>query len=237
MNLGIVGNGTMGCIVRDMALQDKRFEHVFILDPAAGESLFHVPDVDVIIDFSHPDALGGICDYLWQKKGSCGVVFATTGFSEEDEKQIRQLTEFVPVIKSSNYSYGMNALTKILLQAVSLLEDRTDIEIVEKHHRIKEDAPSGTALMLAELCDPKNSRLHLYGRKGKVKRSDEIGMHSIRGGTIFGEHSVIFAMEDEVIELKHTAYSKKIFARGAIEAAVWLNGKMPGIYSLDDVFY
>jgi len=237
MNLGIVGNGAMGCVVREMAQKDERIKHVFMIDPAAGESLFDVPRVDMVIDFSHPDALSGICDYLRQQKGSCGVVFATTGFTPEEEKNIRQLAEVVPVIKSSNYSYGVNTLKRILQQAVPLLAERADIEIIEKHHRRKTDAPSGTALMLADLCDPQETKSRVYGRFGAAKRSGEIGMHSIRGGTIFGEHSVIFAMKDEIIELKHTAYSKDIFARGAIEAAVWLKGKPPGLYPLEDVFY
>ena len=237
MNLGIVGCGTMGTIVKNMAIESERFDHVYAVEPARGESLFDVPRVDVVIDFSHPDALDGVCDYLRQQKGSCGIVFATTGFSAEQEKIIRQLGEVTPVIKSSNYSYGVNTMKQILMQAVPLLAERADIEIIEKHHRLKVDAPSGTALMLAELCDPAGTKAVAFGRRGEGKRQDEIGMHSVRGGTIFGEHSVIFAMNDEVIELKHTAFSKSIFAKGAIEAAIWLEGKKPGIYSLEAVFY
>lgn len=237
MNLGIVGKGTMGRIVERLARNSGKFDSVSVVDPLAGESLFDISRVDVVIDFSHPDALAGICDYLWQQKGSCGVVFATTGFSAEQEKMIRQLAEVAPVIKSSNYAYGVNTMKKIVAGALPLLEPRSDIEIVEKHHRLKVDAPSGTALMLAELCDPSGTKAVAFGRRGEGKRQDEIGMHSVRGGTIFGEHSVIFAMNDEVIELKHTAFSKEIFAKGAIEAALWLKGKKPGIYSLEDVFY
>ena len=237
MNLGIVGCGAMGTIVRDMALHHEKIDHVFSVEPARGETLFDVPKVDVIIDFSHPDALDGICDYLRQQKGSCGIVFATTGFSPADEKQIRQLAEVAPVIKSSNYSYGINTLKRILRYAVPLLADEADIEIVEKHHRLKVDAPSGTALMLAELCDPEGTKERISGRQGEAKRQDEIGIHSVRGGSIFGEHNVIFALPDEVIEVKHTAFSKKIFAKGAIDAALWLEGKKPGIYPLEQVFY
>lgn len=237
MNLGIVGSGTMGRIVENMALQNGKFEKVYTVEPALGESLFDVPRVDVVIDFSHPDALDGICDYLRQQKGSCGIVFATTGFSTDDEKKIKQLAEVVPIIKSSNYSYGVNTLKQILMQAVPLLEGRADIEIVEKHHHLKVDSPSGTALMLADLCDPERKRERIFGRSGEAKRKNEIGMHSVRGGTIFGEHTVIFALKDEVIELKHTAFSKNIFAKGAIEAALWLEGKKPGIYPLEAVFY
>ena len=103
---------------------------------------------------------------------------------------------------------------------------------MEKHHHLKVDSPSGTALMLADLCDPEGKRERIFGRSGEAKRKTEIGMHSVRGGTIFGEHTVIFALKDEVIELKHTAFSKNIFAKGAIEAALWLEGKKPGIYPL-----
>jgi len=237
MNLGIVGCGAMGTIVRNMALHHEKFDHVFSVEPAKGETLFDGPKADVIIDFSHPEALGDTCDYLRQQKGSCGVVFATTGFSPADEKQIRQLAEVAPVIKSSNYSYGVNTLKRILEYAAPLLVNQADIEIVEKHHRLKIDAPSGTALMLAELCDPEGTKERIFGRLGEAKRQDEIGIHSVRGGGIFGEHTVIFALPDEVIELKHTAFSKNIFAKGAIDAALWLEGKKPGIYPLEQVFY
>ncbi|MGC2872233.1 4-hydroxy-tetrahydrodipicolinate reductase [Ihubacter sp. rT4E-8] len=237
MKLAIVGTGTMGRIVRDMALQNPGIDQVYSIEPALGESLSDIPQPDVVIDFSHPDALPSIVSYLSAKGGQVGVVFATTGFSKEDADQIRRLSEKVPVIKSSNFSYGINAMGRIVSFAAPLLTGCSDIEIVEKHHRMKTDAPSGTALMLADACDPEERHPRLCGREGETKRRDEIGIHSVRAGTIFGEHSVLFAMKDEVIEIRHTAFSKKIFAKGAIEAALWLQGRKPGFYPIEDVFY
>lgn len=237
MNLAIVGCGTMGRIVRDMALTNSAVEHVYSIEPALGESLFDVPRADVIIDFSHPDALDGIFNYVRAKKGAVGVVFATTGFCAEDEEKIRELAEMAPVIKSSNFSLGINTMKKIIGLSAPMLTENADIEIIEKHHNQKADAPSGTAIMLADICDSGNTLARKYGRLGEEKRKNEIGIHSIRGGTIFGEHTVIFAMKDEVIEIKHTAFSKNIFAKGTIEAALWLTGKEPGYYPLEKVFY
>ena len=237
MNLAIVGTGTMGRLVRDMALQNPGIERVCNIEPALGESLAEVRQPDVVIDFSHPDALDGICRYVAAKEGQVGVVFATTGFSEEDRGKIRRLAEGAPVIESSNFSYGINSMKKIVNFAAPLLKDCSDIEIIEKHHNQKVDSPSGTAVTLAGCCDPYREREWKYGRKGEEKRRNEIGIHSVRAGTIFGEHTVMFALKDEVIEIKHTAFSKKIFAKGAIEAALWLKGKKPGFYPIEDVFY
>jgi len=237
VNLAIMGSGVMGQLVRKTAAGYGDVDEIFVIEPVLGETLFDIPQPDVIIDFSHPDTLGQICNYVEQRHGSVGVVFATTGFSTEDEMRIEKLGLYAPIIKSYNYSYGVNTLKKILEYAVPFFSERADIEIVEKHHNLKVDSPSGTALMLAEICDPAHERDWIYGRHGEQKREGEIGFHSIRGGTIFGEHTVIFALKDEVIELKHTAFSKSIFAKGAIESALWLNGREPGLYSLEQVFY
>ncbi len=237
MKLTIVGTGTMGRIVRDMALQNPGIDKVYNVEPALGETLEDGPLPDVIIDFSHPEALDGICRYIEEKKGKVGVVFATTGYTQQEEEKIRSLAALAPVIKSSNFSYGIDSLKKITAYAANLLGDCSDIEIIEKHHNQKIDAPSGTAITLADVCDPKRQKPRKCGRCGEEKRRGEIGIHSIRGGTIFGEHTVLFALKDEVIEVKHTAFSKKIFAKGAIEAALWLEGKKPGFYPLEEVFY
>lgn len=236
MNLTIVGTGTMGRIVRDMALQNSGFDKVFNIEPALWETLEDGPVPDVIIDFSHPDALEGIFHYVTEHKSRAGVVFATTGYSAEDEEKIRALSKVTPVMKASNFSYGIHALKQIAAYSAGLLEDCSDIEIVEKHHNQKVDSPSGTAVTLADICDPDHRRTRKYGRFGEEKRKNEIGLHSIRGGTIFGEHTVIFALKDEVIEVKHTAFSKNIFAKGAIEAALWLAGRKPGFYPIEEVF-
>ena len=237
MNIAIVGTGTMGRLVRDMALQNPGIDRVCNIEPALGESLSDVQQPDIVIDFSHPDALDGICRYISAKDGQVGVVFATTGFSAEDKKKIKTLSETAPVIESANFSYGINSMKKIISFAAPLLGDCSDIEIVEKHHNQKVDSPSGTAVALAECCDPLQERERKYGRRGEEKRRNEIGIHSVRAETIFGEHTVIFALKDEVIEIRHTAFSKTIFAKGAIEAALWLKGKKPGFYPLEEVFY
>ena len=237
MKIAIVGKGMMGRLIREMAEEIPGVEAVYTIEPARGESLFDVPKPDVIIDFSHPDALEGICAYVKAQKSPVGIVFGTTGFTEEQEAAIAELSSYGPVIKSYNYSYGINTLKKLLGYGMPLLARRADIEIVEKHHNHKVDAPSGTALMLAEICDPAHEKAWVCGRQGESRRGDELGIHSIRGGTIFGEHDVIFALKDEVIEIRHTAFSTRIFAKGAIEAALWLNGKKKGMYSIEDVFY
>lgn len=237
MKLTIVGAGAMGRIVEELAQKHPGIEQVAVVEPARGERLWNMPQPDVIIDFSHPDALADIAAYALSKDGQVGVVFATTGYSREEEEMIKELSAEVPVIKSSNFSYGVNTMKKILAYAASLLAGCSDMEIIEKHHSLKADAPSGTALMLAEACDPAKERTWLYGRQGQAKRGGEIGIHSVRAGTIFGEHAVLFGMQDEVIEIRHTAYSKAVFAKGAIEAALWLAGRKPGFYAIEDVFY
>ena len=237
MNLAIVGRGMMGSLIEAMACVHPAIENVMTIEPAETPGFAGLGEPDVLIDFSHPDALPDICAYIKKRDGKTGVVFGTTGFTEAQLEEIRHLGSLAPVIQSYNYSYGIHALKKLLGYAMPLLGSRADIEIVEKHHNLKADAPSGTALMLADICDPAHEKTWLCGRQGEGKRKSEIGIHSLRGGTIFGEHNIVFALEDEVIEVSHTAFSKKIFARGALEAALWLNGKNRGIYSLEDVFY
>ncbi len=237
MKLAIVGAGAMGRIVEELARKHPGIEQVAVVEPACGESLWDGAQPDVIIDFSHPDALADIAAYASSKDGQVGVVFATTGYGREEEEKIKELSAEVPVIKSSNFSYGVNTMKKILAYAASLLAGCSDMEIIEKHHSLKADAPSGTALMLAEACDPAKERIWLYGRQGLAKRGGEIGIHSVRAGTIFGEHTVLFGLQDEAIEIRHTAYSKAVFAKGAIEAALWLAGRKPGFYAIEDVFY
>ena len=239
MKLAIMGKGAMGQLVYDLACGDCRFTKVDILEPIEGESLFELEErPDIIIDFSHPQVLEFIGAYLKRQDGQTGVVFATTGYTTEEEEILRSFGEYGPVIQSYNYSYGINTMKKILSMAVPLLEHRGDMEIIEKHHRNKVDAPSGTALMLATYCNPEGNRQLLCGRKGDhLLRQGEIGIHSIRGGSIFGEHTVLFALDNEVLEIRHTAFSKEIFAKGALDAALWLKGKKPGIYSVEEVFY
>lgn len=192
---------------------------------------------DVIIDFSHPSALTPLLNYAYSK--SLPVVIATTGFSNEQKEEIMEMSKKIPVFFSFNMSLGINLLVELAKKATQILGDQFDIEIVEKHHNQKIDAPSGTALMLADaINETKNNTMkYMYDRHSKraKREKNEIGIHAIRGGTIVGEHDVIFAGRDEIITLSHTAMSKEIFAVGSVNAAVFLVGKTPGLYTMSDL--
>ena len=169
-----------------------------------------------------------------------GIVLCTTGFSKKDQGLIEEASKFIPVLRSANMSMGINLITKLVREAAKVLAaSGFDIEIVEKHHNKKVDAPSGTALALAEAINEvlNNNYEYVYDRTGirAPRQKNEIGISAVRGGTIVGEHEVIFAGSDEVIEIRHTAYSKAIFAKGAIQAAKFLKGKEAGMYSMNDV--
>lgn len=192
--------------------------------------------VDVIIDFSSPAVLKSELD--WAVKHNCPAVLASTGYTENDLKLIENTSKKIAVFKTANFSLGVNLLVKLVKQAAAVLGENFDIEIIEKHHNQKVDAPSGTAVMLAESANSAfdNSKEYLHGRSGITgKRGKEIGIHAVRGGTIVGEHDVMFAGEDEIITLSHSARSKKVFAAGAVKAAKWLTGKPAGLYDMTDV--
>lgn len=190
---------------------------------------------DVIIDFSHPSNLDTVLKYALENK--VPVLFATTGFVESDYEKIRNASKVIPIVVATNTSLGVNLLNELMKHIVPILADY-DIELIEKHHNKKIDSPSGTAKTLIEkiqaaLPEPRDL---VHGREGMKKREQkEIGVHAVRGGTIVGEHTVIFAGEDEIIEIKHEALSKKIFSTGACKGASWLVGKEVGYYSMKDV--
>lgn len=188
---------------------------------------------DVILDFSSPAALDGLLAYA--VKNSVPCVLAATGYSDEQIKQIENASKKVAIFKTANFSLGVNLLIKLVRQAAETLGENFDIEIIEKHHNKKADAPSGTALMLAESANSAfgNKKQLLNGRQGK--RGNEIGLHSVRGGTIVGEHEVIFAGEDEIVTLSHSARSKSVFAAGAIKAACFIAGKPAGLYNMENI--
>lgn len=191
---------------------------------------------DVILDFSSPAALNAELD--WAVKNGIPVVLAATGYDGNQLKLIDSCAEKIAIFKTANFSIGVNLLVKLVREAALTLGEKFDIEIVEKHHNQKVDAPSGTALMLADGANSAfgGGKQYLNGRSGKTgKRGNEIGIHAVRGGTIVGEHDVIFAGEDEVITLSHSASSKRVFAAGAIKAAKWLAGKPAGKYDMTDV--
>ncbi|MBR4092623.1 MAG: 4-hydroxy-tetrahydrodipicolinate reductase [Oscillospiraceae bacterium] len=192
---------------------------------------------DVIIDFSHPLALDGLISYALST--GTPLVLATTGYSDEQIAKIKSSSEQIPVFFTFNMSLGINLLVELAKQATAILGNQFDIEIVEKHHNQKIDAPSGTAIMLADAINETldNKMQYTYDRHSQRKKREknEIGMHSIRGGTIVGEHDVIFAGRDEVITLSHQASSKEVFAVGSVNAAVFMNGKKKGLYTMADL--
>lgn len=240
-------NGFMGRSITEIVASDTDAEIVAGIDLADyGDKPYPVftnieectVDADVVIDFSSPRALDGLLSYCTGKK--VAAVFCTTGYSEEQLAQIRDAASLTAVMKSANMSLGINMLLKLVQEAAKLLAPAGfDMEIVEKHHNLKVDAPSGTALALA---DSLNAALdeqyeYTYDRSKERKRRDkyEIGISAVRGGNIVGEHEVIFAGLDEVIEFKHTAYSKSVFAKGAVQAAKYMAGKEAGFYDMGDV--
>lgn len=192
---------------------------------------------DVLIDFSNPAALESILTYATSTE--IPVVIATTGHSQTQARMLKKTSEIIPVFYSANMSLGINLLIGLVKKAAKLLQTSFDIEIVEKHHNQKIDAPSGTALAIADavnsVLDQKHEYVYDRHSRRKKRSRNEIGIHAIRGGTIVGEHSVIFAGNDEIIEIKHSALSKEIFATGALSAARFIIGKKPGMYDMNDL--
>ena len=192
---------------------------------------------DVIIDFSLPSLLDSLLDY--SKAAGTPAIICTTGYSDEQVSSIKEAAKTMPIFHSGNMSLGINLLISLSKKAASILGGSFDIEIVEKHHNQKVDAPSGTALMLAsaisECLDEKpRYEFDRHSKRGKRTRN-EIGIHSVRGGTIVGEHDVIFAGQDEVITLSHSAQSKGVFAAGAVNAAIFMKDKNAGLYDMADM--
>ncbi|MDL2273174.1 4-hydroxy-tetrahydrodipicolinate reductase [Oscillospiraceae bacterium OttesenSCG-928-G22] len=204
--------------------------------PVYADPMEYSGPADVVIDFSNPSALPGLLAYC--KKRKLAAVIATTGLSDSDVALIHEAARDIPVFRSANMSLGVSLLSALAKTAAKLL-DSFDIEIIEKHHNRKLDAPSGTALMLAEALEEALSEKpeYVYDRhlERKARDRNEIGIHTVRGGTIVGDHEIIFAGNDEVIELRHSASSRGVFANGALKAAAFLSGRMPGLYSMNDI--
>lgn len=192
-------------------------------------------NADVIIDFSHHSAIDGVLGYATNTKTP--LVIATTGFNDDELNKIKDAATIIPILHSSNMSLGVNVLLKLVKDAAKSLGG-FDIEIIEKHHNKKLDSPSGTAVMIANgIKEVLTDSECIYGRYGRSEKrnSNEIGIHAIRGGTIVGEHTTIFAGHDEIVEIKHTAQSKDIFAKGSITAAKFLVNKDAGYYNMNNV--
>ena len=212
---------------------------------AAGPMNVKLADVypavaaDVAIDFSQPEAAEKTIDYCL--KNSVALVLGTTGLSDKQREKIKAASDKIPVLYATNMSVGMNVLFALVGKVASMLGDEYDIEIIEQHHRFKKDAPSGSALTLAEnICKATSrdfSESVTYGRSGKdaLRKKGTIGMHAVRAGDITGAHSVVFGTLGETVTLGHTANSRDTFARGALRAAKWLVGKQPALYSMADV--
>lgn len=242
-------NGKMGRMITDIVKNDEN-----AVISAGVDAYTAVPndypvfdslekcdaDADVVIDFSNAGAVDGLLDYCVEKK--LPVVLCTTGLSEEQLEKVKTASRQIPILKSANMSMGINLLLKLLAEAAKVLGPAGyDIELVERHHNQKLDAPSGTALALAdsinEALDNKYTYVYDRSQVRKKREKDEIGISAVRGGTIVGDHEVIFAGTDEVIEFKHTAYSRSVFGKGAVEAAKFLAGQEAGMYDMGDVIH
>ena len=240
-------NGHMGQVISGIVEKDPDAEIVAGIDIAdQGKNSYPVftdidtcqVEADAIIDFSSAKATDKLLEYSAARQ--IPVVLCSTGLSEEQLAKVEETSKKVAVLKSANMSLGINTLLKLVQDAAKVLATAGfDMEIVEKHHRLKVDAPSGTALALAvSIIVVMDNKYHsVYDRSQKREKRDdkEIGISAVRGGTIVGEHEIIFAGQDEVIEFKHTAYSKAIFGKGAVEAAKFLAGKPAGRYDMSDV--
>ena len=240
-------NGRMGHVICDLVKEDNDIEVVAGVD-AFGESSYSFPvfkslsecnvDADVIVDFSNASAVEGLLDFCVAK--NIPVVLCSTGLSPEQLEKVKEASAKVAILKSANMSVGVNALLKVLKEVSPMFAAAGfDIEIVEKHHNQKLDAPSGTAIALAdsinEVLDNEYEYNYDRSKDRKKREKKEIGIVSVRGGNIVGEHEVIFAGMDEVITFKHTATSKGVFGKGAVEAAKFLAGKAAGMYDMQDV--
>ncbi len=240
-------NGAMGQVIAQIAEQDKDIEITAGVDINTQKrnnfpvfaSLEEVKEeVDVIIDFASAKAVDGLLDFCRKRK--VPVVLCTTGLSGEQLEAVEEAAEETAVLRSANMSLGVNLLFTLVAEAAKVLAaSGFDMEIVEKHHNQKMDAPSGTALALADSVNHalEDSCHYVYDRSQKREKRDgkEIGISAVRGGTIVGDHDVIFAGKDEVVTFSHRAYSKAVFAKGAVEAAKFLAGKGPGLYAMADV--
>ena len=235
MNIILCGYGRMGLMIEQLALQAEAMNILGVVHPGLYDSPLEVPGTaDVIIDFSYPGNLDGILERA--RRDGCAVVIGTTGFSEEQLKKIREASKALRIMYSSNYSVGVAVLKRAVAMVAPALKDSFDIEIVETHHNQKVDAPSGTAKMLLKAVDPDDSFDHVYGREGVPgARGHEIGIHALRGGSVAGEHSVFFFGQDETLEFKHSATSRRIFAAGALRAARFVLSQPAGLYNMDDV--
>ena len=244
LNIMLCGcSGRMGAAVIAAAKEaGDRIVAGVDINPAADSPfpIFASPDefqgrADVIIDFSHHSALQGLLSYAIDH--ATPIVVCTTGHTDEELAAMKDASALVPVFFSRNMSLGINLLISLCRRAAAVLGDAFDIEIIEKHHNQKLDAPSGTALMIADALSEDAEHPYVYDRHAerRARAKGEIGLHAVRGGTIVGEHEVLFCGKDEVITLSHSAASREVFATGALRAAHFMTGKPAGLYNMDHV--
>ncbi len=238
-------NGKMGHAVRRVAQQTDNVKIVAGYDINTNSEEFPIYDnfdnitekIDCIIDFSNCEAVDGVLDYAKQTKTA--AVICTTGLSKEQISKLEFYSREIPIFFSANMSIGVNLVMDLVRKASQILDGSFDIEIIEKHHNQKLDAPSGTALALADAISEsvQFAPQYTYDRHSVRKKRDksEIGIHAVRGGNIVGEHTVIFAGNDEVVEIKHSATSKEVFAVGAVRAALFMSGRKAGLYNMTDL--
>jgi len=240
-------NGKMGQVITSICKEDNQVEIVACIDvidnrdngyPVYTDIMSCDVEADVVIDFAAAVAVDKLLEFV--EKKNIPLVLCTTGLSPEQLNKVVKTSENIAILKSANMSLGINTIIKLLKDAVNVFAPAGyDIEIVEKHHNQKVDAPSGTALALADaINEARNNEYEYVYDRSQVRQkrgAKELGISAVRGGTIVGEHEVIFAGIDEVIEIKHTAYSKSVFAKGAVEAAKFLSGKPAGMYDMADV--
>lgn len=251
MMLNIIINGVSGRLGHTLVQVTKEHDDIYIVAgvdisaPKDNNYIFPVytdiktinEKADVLIDFSSPKATKTVLEYCMEK--NIGAVIATTGLSNIEKQYIADASKHIPVFFTANMSLGVNLIMKLAKQAAAILEDNFDIEIIEKHHNHKVDSPSGTALVLADAINDslKTKHDYVFGRHDSNNRRshNEIGIHAIRGGTVVGEHDIMFFGNDEVIQITHEAHSKNVFAVGAIRAAKFIADKQPGLYDMDDL--
>jgi 4-hydroxy-tetrahydrodipicolinate reductase len=240
-------NGRMGQTLTRLCAERKDLNIVAGFDqnpvklstyPVYADPMEFGGSADALIDFSSPAMLGNLLNFCTVRKVPC--ILCTTGYSNDDIVHISHVSEQIPLFRSGNMSLGINLLTALVKKAAAVLGEGFDVEIVERHHRMKVDSPSGTALMLADAAASAlpHDVEYIYNRHDvrQPRGKNEIGISAVRGGTVVGEHEVIFAGTDELVEFRHVAYSRDVFATGALAAAVFMAGvSAPGLYDMNDV--
>lgn len=230
------GNGQMGQVLQTLYRELEPATQVVVYSRSQPESLRAGPRPTVVIDFSHKDALEDVLGFC--QSNGLPLVMATTGFDAAQKARLKEASATIPLFYSANLSLGIHVLKALAREAARMLGEDADIEIIERHHNRKKDAPSGTALLLRDaMAQSRDFSRTVFGRDGQSPRqSGEVGIHAVRGGSIIGDHTVLFALDSEIIELSHRGESRKLFARGAMKAARFVSNQPPGFYGMDDLF-